>query len=206
VPRRPSVLVNHREFFAHADKLRALAVHVPAFATDYQMLLAEMIVIQAFYFFESAVEGIAAKLICGACYADGIMPVISHRGRSVDDALTKMRTVERTRPKGLLKWNKMSEINGNVRYIMAATEHFCMTCRGHAARINEIRIVRNHMAHGNAGTRREFESVVRRRLGAVPQRLPRPGVFVLREFTPGTILLVEYVVTLEAIIRDIAKI
>jgi hypothetical protein len=30
-------------------------------------------------------------------------------------------------------------------------------------------------------------------LGAAPRRLPRPGAFLVREFTPGTTLLVEYV-------------
>ena len=206
MPRRPSVVVSHREFIAQADRLRALAVHVPAFAADYQVLLAEMIAIQLFYFFESTVESIAAKLISGAHYADGVVPVITQAATSIDDALTNMRTVGRHKPKGILKWNRASEINGNVKYVMATTENFCAACRNHAARINEVRIVRNHIAHNNAGTKREFESVVRRRLGAVPRRLPRPGAFVLREFTPGTTLIVEYVVTLGAIIRDVAKI
>jgi hypothetical protein len=200
------VVVTHRDFIAQADKLRELAVHVPAFAPHYQILLSEMIALQAFYFFEGAMESLAAKLICGAHYADGVIPVITHLATSVDDALTKMRTVGRRRPKGILKWNRASEINGNVRYVMAVNEHFCAACRNHVSHINEIRIIRNHIAHGNQTTRREFEGVVIRRLGAKPLRLPRPGAFVLREFTPGTILLVEYIITLGAIVREATKI
>jgi len=40
----------------------------------------------------------------------------------------------------------------------------------------------------------------------MPQRLPRPGFFVLREFTPGVPLLSEFVVTLGAILKDAAKV
>lgn len=127
--------------------------------------------------------------------------MITNAAATIDDALTNMRTIGRARPKGILKWNRASEITGNVRYVMAAAETFCVECRNHATRINEIRIVRNHMAHNNPGTRREFVTVVRRRLGAVPIRLPRAGAFVLRQSTAGITLLEEYVVTLGAIIR-----
>jgi hypothetical protein len=43
------------------------------------------------------------------------------------------------------------------------------------------------------------------RLRGMPKRLPRPGAFVLREFTAGTPLLLEYVVTPEGIVRAVAK-
>jgi hypothetical protein len=200
------VVVSHKDYVAQADRLRELAAHMPAFAANYQFLLSEMIALQAFYFFESAIESIAAKLVCGAYYADGVVPSITHAATTIDDALVHMRTVGRPRPKGLLKWNRASEITGNVRYVMAGAEHFCVACRNHSARINEIRMVRNHIAHNNSGTRAEYATVVARRLGAGPRRVPRPGAFLLRQFTPGTTLLVEYVVTLGAIVRDAAKI
>jgi hypothetical protein len=200
------VVVSHKDYVAQADRLRELAAHMPALAANYQSLLSEMIALQAFYFFERAIESIAAKLVCGAKYADGVVPVITHAATTIDDALTHMRTVGRAKPKGLLKWNRASEITGNVRYVMAGSEHFCIACRNHSARINEIRMVRNHIAHNNSGTRAEYAMVVARRLGAAPLRLPRPGVFLLRQFTPGTPLLLEYVVTLGAIVRDAAKI
>lgn len=203
---RPSVVVSHRDYVAQADRLRELAAHMPALAANYQVLLAEMIALQGFYFFEGAIESIAAKLVCGANYADGVVPVITHPATTIDDALVYMRTVGRPKPKGMLKWNKTSEITGNVRYVMASNEHFCVACRNHSARINEIRMVRNHIAHNNPGTKSDYATVVARRLGAAPTRLPRPGAFLLREFTPGTTLVVEYVVTLGAIVREAAKI
>jgi hypothetical protein len=169
-------------------------------------MLAEMITLQAFYLFETAIEDLAAKIVCGARYGDGVVPVLTHNAASIDAALIAMRTFGRTKPKGILKWNKAREINGNVRYVMPAAENFCSSCRTHSARLNEIRIVRNHIAHGNKGTRTEFARVVERRLGALPQRLPRPGAFVLREFAPGVPLLVEFVVTLGVILKDAAKV
>jgi hypothetical protein len=190
---------------SNADKLRALAQTVGVLAPEYRQMLAEMMTMQAFYLFELAIEDIAAKLVCGARYGDGSNPALMHNARSIDDALIAMRTLGRAKAKGILKWNKTKEINGNVRYMMPSAEAFCAACRNHSARLNEIRIVRNHIAHGNQGTRAEFARVVQRRLGALPQRLPRPGLFVLREFAPGVPLLVEFVVTLGVVLKDAAK-
>jgi hypothetical protein len=189
-----------------ADKLRTLTQGFGVLAPDYRLMLAEMIILQAFYLFELAIEDIAAKLVCGAKYGDGAVPALLHNSRSIDDALIAMRTLGRKKPKGILKWNKTKEINANVRHVMAPAENFCAACRNHSARLNEIRIVRNHIAHGNAGTKVEFAAVVQRRLGALPLRLPRPGLFVLREFTPGVPLLTEFVVALGVIVKDVAKV
>jgi hypothetical protein len=198
--------VSHREYIVQADKLRSLLQAVHVLAPEFRQMLAEMITLQCFYLFELAIEDVAAKLVCGARYGDGVVPVITHGSRSIDAALAAMRTINRTKPKGILKWNKTKEINGNVRHVIATTEHFFTACRNHSARLNEIRIVRNHIAHGNAGTKAEFARVVQRRLGALPRAIPRPGLFVLREFTPGVPLLTEYVVTLGAILKDAAKV
>jgi hypothetical protein len=143
-----------------------------------------MIALQAFYFFEIAIEDIAAKLVCGASYCDGSAAIIIHPARSIDDALLDMRTVGRPKAKGILKWNKTADITDNVRHVMAATDNFCVACRNHSARLNEIR---------------------HRRLGAMPQRIPRAGAFVLREFTPGVPLLLEFLATLAVVIKDAAK-
>lgn len=201
-----SLTVSHRTYMAQADKLRALVKTVSVLAPELRQMLAEMITLQAFFLFELAIEDIAAKLMCGARYGDGTAPVVMHSARSIDAAVAAMRTVGRSKPKGILKWNKTNDINGNVRHVIDPAEHFCTACRNHSSRLNEIRIVRNHIAHGNAGTRTEFAHVVGRRLGATPQRLPRPGLFVLREFTPGVPLLTEFVVTLGAILKDAAKV
>ncbi len=116
-----------------------------------------------------------------------------------------MKTVGRTKPKGILKWNQASEIRGNVRYVMAATENFCTVATAHSARINEIRMVRNHIAHGNPGTKALYQGVVARRLGAAPRKYPRPGAFVLRQTPAGVLILTEYVVSLSAIVKAMAK-
>lgn len=164
-----------------------------------------MIALQSFYFFETAMEEIAAKIACGARYADGTIPVLLHRTRTLDDALTAMRTLNRSRAKGLLKWNRAREINENTRFVIDRTEAFCSACRNHSSKLNEIRIVRNHIAHSTATTRHEFSGVLRRRLGAIPRRLPRPGAFLLREPIPGASILTEYVVSLGVIIKDAAR-
>jgi hypothetical protein len=137
-------------------------------------MLAEMITLQLFYMFETAIEDLAAKIVCGAKYADGVVPVLVQNAGSIDAALIAMRTFARAKPKGILKWNRTKEINGNVKHLIPPAENFCSCCRVHSARLNEIRIVRNHIAHGNKGTRAEFARVVQRRLGALPSACHDP--------------------------------
>ena len=200
-----SLAASHRTYLAQASRLTSLVPTAHLLASDLKQMLAEMIALQAFYFFELAIEDIAAKIICGARYGDGVVPAVTHSARSIDDALASMRTIGRKRPKGILKWNKVQEINGNVQNVLDTSDHFSGACRTHSARLNEIRIVRNHIAHGNAGTRAEYAGVVQSRLGARPNKLPRPGLFILREFTPNVPLLTDYVVTLGVVLRDAAK-
>jgi hypothetical protein len=202
----PSVSASHREFVAHAARLRELALAFHPLAEQYRKLMAEMIMLQAFYLFESAMESIAAKLCCGGRYADGVRPFLLHASTSVEDALNNMRAFGRQHPKGILKWNKSDEMNGNLRYLMDSTDHYRTTCRHHSGRLNEMRIVRNHIAHANASTRREYVLVVGRRLGGVPARLPSPGLFVQRQIAPSTTILIEYIATMTAIVRDVARV
>lgn len=202
----PSVSASHREFVAQAARLRELALAFHPLAEQYRKLMAEMIMLQAFYLFESAMASIAAKLCCGGRYADGVQPILLHASTSIEDALNNMRTFGRQRPKGILKWNRSDEMNGNLQYLMDPADHYRATCRHHSGRLNEMRIVRNHIAHANASTRQEYSPVVGRRLGGVPARLPSPGLFVQRQIAPGITILTEYIATMTAVVRDVAKV
>ena len=178
---------------------------VPAFNNNYQVLMYEMMALQAFYSFESAMEEVAAKIVCGARYVDGVIPVLTHpQTATADDALVAMRTFSRPRPKGILWWNKSPEIRGNVQHVIDNNENYCAMCIAHAAAINEMRVVRNHIAHNNKGTRQEYVNVVASRLGGQPTKVPRPGAFLLRKFS-AVILIEEYVISLEAILKAVVK-
>lgn len=188
-----------------ATRLREVALGIKYFADEFKVLVAEMITLQAFYTFESAVEEIACKIVCGAHYVDGVAPVLLHKAATIDDAVTAMRTLNRTKVKAFLKWNQALIITENVEYVMDPGEHFCAVCKSHGNIINEVRRIRNHIAHFNNDTRKQYQQAVAGRLGATPRKLPRPGAFLLREFTTGTPLVVEYVVTLQGIVKAIAK-
>lgn len=178
---------------------------VPAFNNNYQVLMYEMMALQAFYSFEGAMEEVAAKILCGARYVDGAVPVLTHpQTATLDDALTAMRTVGRTKPKGIMWWNRSAEIRENVKYVIDSNENFCAMCIAHGAAINDMRVVRNHIAHNSKGTRQEYVQVVSSRLGGRPTKVPRPGAFLLQKFG-AVILIEEYVVSLEAILKAVVK-
>lgn len=205
MPQPVSVHVSQKEFSAHAARLRSLAVHVPAFSNEFKVMLSEMLLLQAFYLFEIAIEEIAAKIVCGAHYVDGTVPATKHTARTIDDAISAMRTFNRTKALNQLKWNQAKVIIANVQHVIAPGEEYCVVCTNYATAINEVRVVRNHIAHGNDDTKKQYGVVVAARLGAAPQRLPKPGGFVLRQQASGSTLLVEYITSLEAIVKAAVK-
>lgn len=140
--------------------------------------IAELIAVRTFSLFETVVEESACQFICGASYCDGTRPTLRRERptKGFRNALVAMRIFGRTEPR-LLRWNKPGEIASNMEHLFPSTEHFVASLKGHASFVADLRKIRNHIAHGNPGTRRGFQEVVYNRYGA------RVGV------TPGQLLL-----------------
>jgi hypothetical protein len=142
--------------------------------------IAELIVIRTFALFESIIEDAACRLVCGATYHDGtaatlLRPRPTH---GIARARQAMSEYNRTAPRTRLRWNKASEIRANLEELFPATEHFVITFHAHSAFVSDLRKVRNHIAHANAGTRIGFQQVVADYYGASVPAL-----------TPGRLLL-----------------
>ena len=152
-----------------------------------RIYIAEMIAVRLFSLFEAIVEDSACRLICGAKYCDGSSPML-HRSRPTkgfERARDAMRTFNRPNPnKFQLRWGKAADIKENLEYLFPVREHFIDTIVGHGGFISDLRKVRNHVAHGNAGTRRRFDEVVYNYYGANVNAITPGKMLLSSRFSP----------------------
>lgn len=152
-----------------------------------RIYIAEMITIRLFSLFEAIVEDSACRLICGTKYCDGSSPLLqrSRPTRGFERARDAMRTFGRPTPnKFQLRWSRAADIKENLEYLFPTKEHFIDTIIGHGKFISDLRKVRNHIAHGNAGTRHRFDEVVYNYYGANVNAITPGKMLLSSRFSP----------------------
>lgn len=170
--------VDLQNFNREVDKLSDLEKNINYLPAKYQKLVAEIVLLRLFYLVENAFFSIACKVVCGAQYLDGSSPNVMISCRTVRSAEIQMKNHGRSRPRHTLKWSKASEIKENLKYVLDRHDHFVRTVDFHGTFIDEIRRVRNRIAHNNPTARNNYQVVVRRYYGAQ-----------LNGLTPGTLLI-----------------
>ena len=171
-----------------------------------QRFVAEMIMLRLFDAFQNAISGIATRLICGTDYADGSSPsLFTAPANSGISAVMLMRTFGRSKMIDL-NWSKASYINANTRKVLDASDHFTITINNYSTEINEMRIIRNRIAHANTNSRRAFARVVQSLYGASRPNVSAGMLLLSPRFSPMPSPLSRYIITCRAIAKDCARI
>lgn len=162
------------------DEALALADRLSSIENMPRQYIAELLCIRLFALLEITIEDCACRLVSGAVYCDGASPQLSRPSptHGAERAREAMRIYGRTKPRNKLRWNKSSEIAENLEMLFPRNEHFVATLLGQGAFISDLRKIRNHIAHRNAGTREKFQQVVSAYYGAA-----------IPSMTPGKLLL-----------------
>lgn len=165
----------------------------------------ELLLLRCFAVFESVIEDMSCKLVCGAQYCDGSIPNLRRpqptRGR--ERALDAMQRFNRASPRYRLRWTRAADIAANLEELFPDNEHFVDTLRNYGNVISTVRKVRNHIAHRNAGTRVKFQEVVRQQYGANVSSITPGRLLVSPRFSPS--LVEKWPLELRAIVRAAAK-
>jgi hypothetical protein len=156
----PSVLPDYRLHDAETGRLLALCGTLNTLQAAHQKLVAEIVLLRLFSLFENAISSICLKLACGAKYVDCTEPRLLVRSRSVQNARTLCQTHGRRRPRYELKWSKCSEIKNNVSHLIDPNDNIIVVMDRNGSLIDELRRVRNRIAHNNAQSRRSYGDVV----------------------------------------------
>lgn len=177
---------------------------ISALEAKYQYMIGEVVMLRLFTVFETAASEIALKLACGATYRNGNNPLVHSPCRSMPDAYSKMISLNRgSKPLQYLKWTKASYINKGIKHVLDTTDSFYINIQNHSNIINEMRVVRNHIAHRTQSTGQLFNIELKNIYGANP-RLTM-GAFLVSTSRHPTSNIQRYVQTMNIILNDITK-
>lgn len=135
----------------------------------YQYMISEVIMLRLFSILDATISEVAIKLACGATYRNGTNPLILEQCRSTLDAYSKMLAFNRRRPLRYLQWTKATFVRDSIEHVLDITDHYYRNIQNHSLLINEMRIVRNQIAHNSSSTKAEYTTLLRSRYGGNPK-------------------------------------
>ncbi len=168
---------DYLELDSEIDKLIDLLSHISSLQPRFAKLVAEILLLRLFNSLEETIMSVTTKIGCGALYVDGSQPRLAVQSRSRQGAIDNMMKYGRKKPR-YLRWSQVKEIRKNVRYIIDPNEYFLNELDRHILFIEEIRWIRNRIAHNNTTARANYRRAILRYYGGY-----------VNSVTPGTLLL-----------------
>ncbi|MFC2078446.1 hypothetical protein ACFLSZ_00535 [Candidatus Bipolaricaulota bacterium] len=196
--------VELRDCRASVDNLLALYGSLASLPGGIQKLVAEIVMLRLFDILSEHLRRITCKVACGGMYLDGTAPSLLHRSTSMAGAEKAMRTHGRgSKLHNHLRWSASKYIKENSVFVIDRRDHLIVTLDSHHMLIDEMRRVRNRIAHNNQGSRKAYSQVIRRRYGAKVRGV-RPGVLLLStRWSP--VPLEEYLRSTRVLVRALVK-
>jgi hypothetical protein len=162
----PSLSISFNNANKVLTKLDTFRIDSQILEAKYQHFISEMIMLRLFSVFEDCVADIAYKLAAGAIYSNGNIPHINIRANTVSASRGLFLSHGRARPIQYLKWTKAKYIKESVEHVIPHTEKYITYAQIHGATIDEMRKVRNTLAHNTTTARSDFKDIVRQIYGA----------------------------------------
>lgn len=195
--------VNLRDFNHQSDRLLSLIDNLGSLNPRYQKMVAELVMVRLFSLVESHFESITTKILCATPYVDGTSPVLLFESANASNARSNMLRYGRRSAKNQLRWTKVTFIQDNVIHLLDGSDHLLRVLTTHSSFIEEMRCVRNHVAHNTSDTRARYRPVVERYYGAYVPRIT-PGVLLLTSRI-APLLIRQYILKSRFVIREIVR-
>lgn len=200
----PSLAVDRDEFHSQSIRLDSLLSSLSTLHIRHRKLVAEIVMIRLFLLVENTIQSVCAKLLCGATYLDGSQPQCLIKARSSFHAYELMRAHARPKPKRDLKWNKSTDIRDNLETTLAITDPIFITVVNFGVLLTDMRYVRNHIAHSNRNTRKNFRKLIQKHYGGVKNGMT-PGVLLLTSSLGPPPLLKQYLLESRVLIKSLVR-
>ncbi len=194
--------VEYSSLSRETDKLIQLLNNINSLQPKYAKLVAEILLLRLFDSLWDTIISVTSKIMCGALYADGSRPGLYIQSKSKRDSINNMIYYGRKKPI-YLRWSGISDIRNNIRFTVHPNEHFISELDRHSFLLEEIRWIRNRIAHNNTNARNKYKKVVLRCYGAYVNSVT-PGTLLL---TPrkSPVLLEQYLKQARILIKDVIK-
>lgn len=191
------------EFQREVKKLKDLSLDIDSLPFRYRKLSAELIHLRLYLLIESATESVALQLAMGKAYCDGTHPSPKIVAASSAQAEKNFKEWGRKKPKARLLWSNVDSVVANVVPVFEDTEHFNTHFEAHKQALEELRFVRNRIAHKGGSAARNYNRLIVSNYGV---ELPAmtPGTYLLTSrFEPRK--LISFVRTGEVFLKTLCK-
>lgn len=166
----------------------------------YQQFIAEMIMLRLFSVLEDSVSEIAYKLASGSKYLNGCRPRLRVQAGSMSGSRGLFLSHGRTRPIQNLKWTKARFIRESVQHVISPMDPFIVAAQRNGATIDEMRKIRNVLAHNTKSAKSDYKAVVRMAYGANVKITP--GAFLSTTRRNPVCKLNQYLTSTKIILAD----
>lgn len=173
---KPKLSVTVDRLEADIDKLDSYRMDARFLEAKYQHIISELLMLRLFSSFEEGVSEVAFKLAAGAVYLNGAQPALSAIAGTVSSARLLFLTHGRPKAIGNLKWTKAKFIKESVQHVISVSDPYVRQAQNHGTIINEMRIIRNVLAHNTPTAKAEFRLLVQKLYGGNAK--VSPGVFL----------------------------
>lgn len=199
---RPSIRTVHSLALSRLSVVDRYLAKAQVLPPDLYGFVAEIMMLRIFSILEYTIRETAMRLACGVPYRDGVAPThILHRCSSLNDAINNFKSYNRPNPKLNLQFTNVSNTNDSIKYVIDNTETFCVSLRKYGTAFEEMRKVRNHIAHRTSSTGNGFKDVIRQKYGA-NLRL-KPSIFLVSTKRQSRPIISEYLIIVRIIINEI---
>ena len=200
----PQLSVDWRDFQRDTDHLSSLLASLKPLQVNHRKMVAEMVLVRLFSLAENTMTSVSVKLLCGAIYLDNTSPNINVSASTMTGANRLLKSYKRNRTVTHLSWGSTSLARGNLKHTFDSIDPVFSAVANHGHVLNEVRHLRNHIAHRSDSSRRKFRVVVRSHYGGLKQGIT-PGVLLLTEAFGIPTLSEKYIRHLRVFIREVVR-
>lgn len=161
----PSLVVSYNKVIIDINRLENYRISSLTLEPKYQHLIAEVILLRLFSLIENYVKDISSKIACGASYRSGSVPTLFHTCSTVNNALIQFENFNRSTARNP-KWTNSRYSIDTIKKIIPPTEKVRVELANFANFYDEMRKVRNHVAHRSSGTYGNYKVVLISTYGA----------------------------------------
>ncbi|RUO48964.1 hypothetical protein [Pseudidiomarina donghaiensis] len=199
----PKLEITVRNAHQQIDRLEKYRSESGSIEAKYQHFIAEMIMLRLFSIFEDSVAEIAYKLVSGATYTNGTFPALAVSAGAMSGARGLFLSYGRTIPVQNLKWTKSKYIRESVQHVISTSDPFIISAQRNGNIIDEMRKMRNVLAHNTTSAKADFKTVVRLTYGANVNITP--GAFLSSIKRTSRCNLDRYLSSTKAVLMDMAS-
>lgn len=200
---RPNLNITIQSSLRQIDKLHEHQIDCERLEAKYQHFIGEMIMLRLFSIFEDTIAELAYKIAAGASYLDGSFPSLIVKSKTTQNSRALFLNHGRNKALDNLKWTKPKFIKNSVENVIPANESFIRNVQAYGQIIDEMRKVRNTLAHNSQSARLEFKEVIRQIYGF--NKTVSPGAFLISKKHHRICNLSRYITSTKVLLSQIAR-